>query len=82
VSRLGRWRDRWFGRSTPDTSTADDHDLLKRAYGIDENAAGVLDLGDERNPDLGTLRGDALSELTDEELLWLSLERARRRQAD
>jgi hypothetical protein len=55
-----------------------DDDTLRRAYGIDEAAAGLLDLGDEANPDLETLTA---KELSDEELLWVLLRRARRREA-
>jgi hypothetical protein len=55
-----------------------DDDRLRRAYGIDENAAGLLDLGDEANPDLETLTA---KELSDEELLWVLLRRAHRREA-
>jgi hypothetical protein len=54
-----------------------DDDELKRAYGIDENAAGLLDLGDEANPDLETLRA---KELTDKQLLWVLFRRAQRRE--
>jgi hypothetical protein len=54
-----------------------DEHRLRRAYGIDENAAGLLDLGDEANPDLETLRA---KELSDKQLLWLLLLRAHRRE--
>lgn len=55
-----------------------DDDRIRRAYGVDENAAGLLDLGDEANPDLETL---SAKELSDEELLWVLLRRAQRREA-
>jgi hypothetical protein len=56
-----------------------DDERLKRAYGIDEIAAGLRDLGDEANPDLGAIPAD---ELTDEQLLWLLLQRAHRRELE
>lgn len=56
-----------------------DDERLKRAYGVDEIAAGLIDLGDEANPDLGAT---SANELTDEDLLWLLLLRARRRELD
>jgi hypothetical protein len=54
-----------------------DEDELRRAYGIDENAAALLDLGEEANPDLELLRA---KELSDAQLLWLLLLRAHRRE--
>jgi hypothetical protein len=58
---------------------ADTDDRLKRAYGIDEIAAGLLDLGDEANADLGAVPA---AELTDEQLLWLLLMRAHVRERE
>jgi hypothetical protein len=52
---------------------------FKAAWGIDENAAGMLDVGDEANPDLGAIPAE---ELADEQLLWILLMRARRRAGD
>jgi hypothetical protein len=54
----------------------DEAERFKRAWGIDENAAGMLDVGDEANPDLGAI---PVEELTDEQLLWILLMRARER---
>jgi hypothetical protein len=54
----------------------DEADRFKRAWGIDENAAGMLDVGDEANPDHGAI---PVEELTDEQLLWILLMRARER---
>jgi hypothetical protein len=54
----------------------DEAERFKRGWGIDENAAGMLDVGDEANPNLGAIPAD---ELTDEQLLWILLMRARER---
>jgi hypothetical protein len=55
-----------------------DEEAFKKGWGIDEVAAGVRDLGDEGNPDLGTFPRHALDELTkDEAEFWLAVERVR-----
>jgi hypothetical protein len=54
-------------------------ELLKQGYGIDEIAAGLLDLGDEKNPDLGSLPGDGAADLAND--IWSALQRIRERGA-
>jgi hypothetical protein len=58
-----------------------DEEELKRAYGVEEVKAGIRDLGDEANPDLGPIPGEGDDELGEEELVWLALERARKGEA-
>jgi hypothetical protein len=53
-----------------------DSETFKKAWGIDEIAAGARDLGDESNPDLGAFPPHALDELEDD--FWLAVERVRR----
>jgi hypothetical protein len=56
-----------------DDETADD--LLRKAFGIDELAAGLVrDLGDEANPDPSTLPDEV-----DDEVAWRRLQRLRGR---
>jgi hypothetical protein len=50
-------------------------ELVRKAWGIDEAAAGLVrDLGEEGNPDLATLRDEL-----EEKLVWLMLQRLRER---
>jgi hypothetical protein len=50
-------------------------ELVRKAWGIDEAAAGLVrDLGEEGNPDLVTLRDEL-----EEKLVWLMLQRLRER---